>query len=113
MSVYWNWNNKMGKIECDNCFLSVYQGNCLCVILHEKIIDNERIFEFNTFFNDIDHLKKCIGLKKVNGNQRENLFANTWKKWFLNTYYKESLILAKYLTQAGYPVELYYEEVKE
>ena len=114
MSVYWNWNNKLGSIECENgCILSVYQGNCLCVILKETLKKDEKHYQFNTFFSDISHLKKCIGLIKINGAQKDNLFAHIWKKWKLNTYYKESLLLAKYLTQAGYPVELYYEEVKE
>ena len=62
MSIYWNWNNKLGTVECcdknnNNYTLSVYQGNCLCVLLHETPEKNEKMFNFNTFFNDVEHLK--------------------------------------------------------
>ena len=42
-----------------------------------------------------------------------NLFQDEWIKWRLNTYFKDSISIAKVLAQAGYQVELYYEEIKE
>ena len=71
------------------------------------------MYSFNNYFNDIIHLKKCIGLMKDHKGEFRNLFKEEWVKWRLNTYFKDSITIAKYLTQAGYPVELYYEEVKE
>ena len=39
MSVNWNWDDKMGTVECkqgDNEYtLNVYRANCLCVLVYE------------------------------------------------------------------------------
>ena len=110
MSVVWNWNKKMGHIECfDNTGgykINVYQGNCICERINEKGKDNH----FYTFFYDELHLKKCIGLEAVNG-KKKNLFYGVWKKWKLNTFFTESITIAKILVEAGYCVELYYKEI--
>ena len=65
------------------------------------------------FFNDITHLKKCVGLMKDWKGELRNLFKDEWVKWRLNTYFKDTFSIAKVLTKAGYAVELYYEEIKE
>ena len=43
---------------------------------------------------------------------KKNIYAEEWISWKLNTYFKDTFTLAKWLTKAGYPVELYYEEIK-
>lgn len=113
MSVNWLWKNKMGEITCNrkgvgNYKLSVYSGNCMCVMVYHYKENGEPYYTPHGFFNDAEHLKKCLGL--VLGH--ENIYGNEWKKWKLNTYFKDSMTLAKLLTKAGYKVELYYKEIK-
>jgi hypothetical protein len=50
-------------------------------------------------------------MKDYDGNKK-NIYAEEWISWKLNTYFKDTFMLAKWLTKAGYPVELYYEEIK-
>lgn len=117
MSVTWLWKNKMGSIQWQTISgkkinVNAYQGNCLCVMIHTYKQDGKAVYDFCGFFNDESHLKKCIGLAKDYDGKIKNIYENEWLKWKLNTYYKQSFTLAKYLTKAGYKVELYYEEVK-
>ena len=117
MSVNWQWKKQMGTIKCNdrnqNYTLNVYKGNCLCVMTYNYKQDGKKLYDFAGFFNDEEHLKICIGLKKDSGGEFYNLYKDTWKKWKLNTYYKESFTLAKWLTKAGFKVELYYKEIKK
>ena len=45
------------------------------------------MYSFNNFFNDITHLKKCVGLMKDWKGEFRNLFKDEWVKWRLNTYF--------------------------
>ena len=117
MSVNWLWKDKMGSIQWKNRMdeeftVSVFKGNCLCVMIYEYKENEKDLYDFFGFFNDDSHLKKCIGLMKDYEGAMKNIYENEWLSWKLNTYYKEAFTLAKWLTKAGYPVELYYEEIK-
>lgn len=117
MSVTWLWKNKMGSIQWktlngEKIKVNVYQGNCLCVMIHNFKKNGKALYEFCGFFNDESHLKKCIGLSKDYNGEIKNIYKDEWLKWKLNTYFKQTLTLAKLLTKAGFKVELYYEEVK-
>ena len=112
MSVNWLWKDKMGEITCNRegvgkYKLSVYSGNCMCVMVYHYKENGEKYYICHGFFNDEIHLKKCLGL--VKGHEPIDY---EWVKWKLNTYFKDSLKLANLLTKAGYKVELYYEEIK-
>lgn len=112
MAVNWLWKNKMGEISCQRgetkYKLNVYSGNCLAVFVYHYTQNGEPYYTMHGFFNDAEHLKRCLGLVK----DHDNIYGDEWKKWKLNTYFKDSLTLAKWLTKAGYKVELYYEEIK-
>ena len=117
MSVNWLWKDKMGSIQWKNregqaFTVSVYKGNCLCVMIYEYTHEDKPLYDFFGFFNDDSHLKKCIGLMKDYDGAKKNIYENEWISWKLNTFYKDSLTLAIWLTTAGYPVELYYEDIK-
>ena len=110
MKICWNWNHKIGIVEYyDHTILSVYQCNGLCVLAQDDDCNNIVV---KTFFKDANHLKQCIGLIQNPKGEKLNLFKTAWKTWQLNTYYGESLILAKYLTMAGFSVELHYQKPK-
>ena len=118
MSVNWNWKDKIGSIEWEETHsemtVNVYRGNCLCVLLYEYTDENNiEKYCFAGFFNDSEHLKICIGLKKDCDGKYHNMYKDIWKKWKLNTFYKESMQIAPILTKAGFKVELYYEEIKK
>lgn len=118
MSVNWLWKDKMGSVEykCPNeqvVTVNVYKGNCLCVLVYEYEENGQAKYSFNNFFNDTTHLKKCIGLMKDYKGEMRNLFKDEWLKWKLNTYFNDSITIAKLLVKAGYAVELYYQEIKE
>ena len=117
MSVNWLWKDKMGSIQWKNregqaFTVNVYKGNCLCVMIYEYTHEDKPLYDFFGFFNDDSHLKRCIGLMKDFDGNKKNIYADEWISWKLNTYYKDYFTLAKWLTKAGFPVELYYEEIK-
>ena len=117
MSVNWLWKDKMGSIQWKNregqaFTVNVYKGNCLCVMIYEYTHEDKPLYDFFAFFTDESHLKKCIGLMKDYDGNKKNIYAEEWISWKLNTYFKDTFTLAKWLTKAGYPVELYYEEIK-
>lgn len=117
MSVNWLWKNKIGTIrwtEGGKTFnVNVYQGNCLCVFTYNYVSNGRKVYDFCGFMNDEQHLKRCIGLAKDYDGSLKNIYEGIWGKWKLNTYYKESLTLAKWLTKAGFIVELFYKEAKK
>ena len=114
MSVNWKWGDKMGTVECkqgDNEYtLNVYKANCLCVLVYEYEKDGKHYYDYGGHFNDLQHLKVCVGLSKDWKGEKENIYKNLWVKWKLNTYYKETFSIVKPLTQAGFTVELFYKE---
>ncbi len=111
MGITWSWKEKIGEIHCNdnNRKINIYKGNCLCVLIKET---SDIQYDFYTFFSDEDHLKKCIGLKKVN-NILTNLFKDEWESIYLNMYYSEGMKLAKWLLKAGFHVQVYYEVIDE
>ena len=116
MSVNWNWTDKMGTVECKNdereYTLNVYLANCLCVLVYEFEKNGKSYYEYGGHFNDLTHLKACIGLSKDWEGKHNNIYKDLWVKWKLNTFYKNTLSIAKTLTQAGFAVELFYKEMK-
>ena len=116
MSVNWYWKDKMGTVEYkdeDGVYtVSVYRGNCLCVLIYEFKEKEVEKYIFHGFFNDLIHLKTCVGLTKDYEGKYTNIYKGVWGKWKLNTFFKDSLQIANVLTKAGFPVELYYEEIK-
>lgn len=117
MSVNWSWKDKMGCIRWKaldekTINVNVYEGNCLCVMIYNFKSNGKAVYDFWGFFNDECHLKKCIGLSKNYDGKIINIYKDEWQKWKLNTYYKQSLNIAKLLTKAGFKVELYYKEIK-
>lgn len=109
MSIIWNMHEKIGEIyykDNNSAKINLYKGNCLCVLIEETF---NKDYRFYTFFSDEEHLKKCIGLKKMN-NKSTNLFAEEWGKIHLNMYYNEGMKLAKWLRKAGFDVQVFYQE---
>lgn len=118
MSVRWNWKRKMGSFIAKNprgqkYTINLYAGNCLAVLLYEyKGADGKDMYEFHGFFNDTIHIKRCLGLLKYTREEKENLYKDAIK-WKLNSYYPESMTIARAVAKSGGKVELYYKEPKE
>ena len=130
MSVNWSWKAKKGAIawvptkeaknEGAKAFKwNFYQANCIGCFLYEykDKETNKDMYKFMTFFNDWEHVKRCLGLVKTRDGYKDNLYkemysTHTIKEIRLNTYYKDNLKLADLFTRAGFKVKLYYKEIK-
>ena len=93
-----------------------YQANCLGCFTREYKEDGKDMYAFMTFYNDLDHLKRCLGLKKLWDGRLENVFDDYYAnfkpyKIKLNVYYKDNLKIAECFVRAGYKVELYYKDI--
>lgn len=110
--VNWNWDRKMGEITAvdertKNKFnINLYEGNCLAVAIYEFQDSNQ--YQFMYFWNDIQHLKHCLGLTK---QYKDNVYGDSIYKVKLNAYFKDCISMAKAFAKAGYTVELYYKEM--
>ena len=93
-----------GKVRKSNIFGG---GGTMCVFTHfYKNEDGEEMEQMLNLYLDEKHIQRIMkqfGKLKVMSNV-------TCIR--LNTFYKESLILAKYLTKSGYKVTLFYKERK-
>ena len=122
MAVTWSWSEKLGSMEFTqkhekeefHYTLNLYCGNCLAAIIYE-FKDQETgkdMYQFNSFWNDKDHLKNCLGLSK---DFNTNIYNNEYNDNHLdvirlNTYYeKDAMTIAKLFVKARHKVELYYE----
>lgn len=108
MSVNWLWKNKYGTIELkgNNKFpLTIYRGNCLAVLLCEWEEEGKGLYNFVNFFNDKEHLQKCIGLAKDWEGKKVNLFEDEWEKITLDSSEPYAIKFGMELVKAGFNVE--------
>lgn len=110
----WYYNHKVGYINAKSrdgksYKLNIFGGNCLCVItyIYKQVETGRRMEQLVNFYVDESHIKNIIKEYKTL-NPVENI-----KSVYLNTYYKQSFILAKHLSKSGHKVVLYYEEPKK
>ena len=125
MAVNWLWSNKKGEIvwkkkkdskndKAPNKKFkwSIYHANCLCCMLYEFKEDKTDKYQFMTWFGDIHHAKRMLGLEKCSDGTKTNLF-NDWYLDYeidyitLDTSYPYWDKLCKLFTEAGYNVRLY------
>lgn len=121
MSVNWDWNAKKGEVIWKGVKKNpkvgvklkwnIYHANCLCAIIREFKEDGKDMYQFITWFSDIEHLKNVLGLtKKYKDNIfKDYLHKDYWKleKVRLDISYDDSIKMAKYIAQSGIKVELY------
>ena len=94
--------------------IQIRRGNCLAVFIHVRKMETwEKGYEkgrywhsLYNFFVDEQHLKRCI-------ERCGDMFDDEIVSIRLNTYYKESMTLARYMTRCGHRVTLYYKQPKE
>lgn len=114
MSVNWSWKDKLGSCVLiqehkgvkKKFKMSLYHANCLFAMIYHFKEDNKKMYQFQMFASDKKHFEVCL---------KDKLYKDDWfeyTKWKLNTYFKESIDIAKLLTKYGFKVELYYKEVK-
>lgn len=117
MPVNWSWKRKIGTMYCKDensnskYKLNIYQANCLGAIIYEYKDEETKqdMYRFNHFWNCENHLKRCLGLCK----DEDDIYEDWLIKIKLNTFFKDSIKIAKLFARKGYKVELYYKEVKE
>lgn len=113
--LQWYYNQEIGSINVKSSDgtksykLGIFGGNCLCVIVY-KYKDEESgkmMAQLINFYIDESHIKNIVKeYKRL--DPAENIVSVK-----LNTYYKQSFILAKYLAKSGHKVTLYYKEPKK
>ena len=131
MSVNWNWSDKKGEIVWKakpntnlekeyNLKWSIYHANCICCFIKEN--DEDNTYEFMSYFSDVHHMKRMLGLERYKGFGNK-YYQNDWFKEIycnfeidyirLDVNYPYNDKIAKYFAQAGYEVRLYKGEVKK
>ena len=85
MSVNWNWDAKCGEFTLNQVMdaegnrkdfnISIYNGNCMAVFLHEFVEDGNEKYTFFGFFSDKEHARNCLGLSKGS----DNIYDNGWQ----------------------------------
>ena len=113
MALNWNWKKKMGVITIEQRGIkhkvNLYKANCLGALIYEyKDQEQGNMYQFFGFWNDERHLQNCLGFNKKYG---DNIHTD-FKKAKLNTFFKDSLVIARNLVKANIKVELYYKEIK-
>ena len=76
MSVNWLWKDKCGELTLEQEIngerksfpITLYNGNCFLVMIHEFVEDGKERYSFFGFFSDKDHAKRCLGLVKGESN---------------------------------------------
>lgn len=121
MSVNWLWKFKMGTITVSQKLpaggpestykVNMYSANCTAALIYEykDKETHKNMYQFWGFWNDIQHLKNCLGMSK---GHNSNIYAEKHCKIVkirLNTYYKEMIKVAELFAKTGVKVELYYE----
>lgn len=92
-----------------NFKIDIRRGNCLAVFVYvRKNPDStgkhdKYIHTLWNFFADEQHIKNIM-------KHEHNLLGDEVVSIKLNTYYKESMTLVKWLTKSGYKVTCYYKE---
>ena len=117
MAVNWTWKEKLGTIHCERVIkggeekitfdLQIYKGtNCWCVVVNEFKENGKELYNFWTFFNDIAHAKRCLGISKSWDGKKENIFKDEWKKVTLNGNFKDAWKLAEIFFNAGLKIKI-------
>lgn len=108
----WYYRHRIGDayVKCDDGKVrraNIFGGNALCIFTQwfkdEKT--GKKMERLLNFYNDEKHIERIIK------NTGKLTPIDDITSIRLNTYYKESLILAKYLSR-WYKVTLYYKEPK-
>ena len=130
MAITWYWNHIIGKMKYkhDKGYKAFHKqimggGNCLAILANYEEphpmndLKKKGWVVYGEFWNDIDHLKRCLGLMrpkykaKWKNYEPTNIYEDV-EEIKLNTYYKEYETIARAFTKAKVRVVLYYKEPK-
>lgn len=101
--------------------VGLYGGNCLaaCIYRYKEVNKEtgkkEGYYTFCGFWNDIEHLKRCLDVKH---NHKENIYGKEYssndyiESIHLNVFYPEMLKVGKLFAEAGIKVILYYKKTR-
>lgn len=85
MAATWKWNSLVGiRIHENGVVENLYSGgNCVMVQLYEWTEEGDEEgyvhYNFNGFWNDLDHLKNCLGLGKT--HKGDSIYRNENVSW--------------------------------
>lgn len=120
MAVNWYWKHKLGEVHYydtehkQHWKLDMYGGNMMCCFIYHFVNEqNEKMYNFFGFFNDIEHAKRVLksdnkyfhSLTMGNHVFRKIRLHVTSKEYKYSN--KEMLQFGKLMAEYGYKVELY------
>lgn len=130
MSVNWLWKSekgefvykcKDGEFKGEKFKVGMYGGNCLCAHiyrfkkLNEQTGKKEKYYNFWGFWNDIEHLKNCLGMNPKKG-YKDDMYKDDSMyqlvKIRVNAFYPEMMKVAELFAKAGYKVEVFYKKTR-
>ena len=84
MAIQWNWNEKCGEViieqtingETKQFTKTLYEGNCLLIMLSEWSEDGKDKYSLYSFFADERHAKTLLGITKDD----PNVWADDWNR---------------------------------
>lgn len=108
--IRWYYKHRIGTIWAKTwdgqvCRVNIFGGNCLCVFTQFFMEDGKEKELYISFYNDEKYVKNIY---KEYGKIApvDNIISVS-----LNLYYKEAVVLAKYLAMSGYKVRCYYKDM--
>ncbi|MCM1556208.1 MAG: hypothetical protein NC087_01600 [Anaeroplasma bactoclasticum] len=115
MSVNWSWKERMGVMYLKQSHpatgefkfkINIYGANCLGALIYDYKDEETKkaMYQFWGFWNDITHLKRCLGLVKGFDNIYVDKGFQSVLKVKLNTHYKDCLKIADCFVKAGIKV---------
>lgn len=117
MALRWYWHNLQGKIrvtdredKAKKFIVNLYAANCLlCGIhLYKDEQTKKTMYDLQLLANDAENLRNT--LKRHDGRLFDYYDVTSIE---LNTFFNDSVTIAKILVKFGYKVTLYYKEIKE
>lgn len=127
MSLYWDWNKKVGEVtftqEIDGVkkdFVSnLYNGNACLIMVYEYTDENDgkEKYQLTGFFADKTHMKRCLGIdKRYKQTLGKNMYEDSWNRLTKIRLNKakcrdvKDIVMAFYEAFNDITIELYTEE---
>lgn len=127
MSLYWDWNKKVGEVtftqEIDGVkkdFVSnLYNGNACLIMVYEYTDENDgkEKYQLTGFFADKTHMKRCLGIdKRYKQTLGKNMYEDSWDRLTKIRLNKakcrdvKDIVMAFYEAFNNITIELYTEE---
>ena len=113
--LYVDYEKKLGKITWlyngEEFEVYIDKANCLGALIYEYQEDGRNMVQLQGFWNDVQHLKNCLGLTK-DFKQDGNIYKDLFKRVTLYDTTKECDQIYKELIKANWNEGTIIEQIK-